>query len=243
DVCLPCTHTRFFSPRNATSSRHSSLSLRTATNSSNQKNPSSMATMAAMAILTARCPAPNLLTSSKATLTKPVSLLTLQNLPKGLAAAAASKTTITTIPSSLSDSAIAGTIFASLISSDAASAAQQIADVAEGDNRGLALLLPIVPAVLWVLYNILQPALNQLNRMRTEKAVVVSLGLGGGLAAAGFMSTPGASAAEIMAVADASSSGDNRGLLLLFVVAPAILWVLYNILQPALNQLNRMRSG
>ncbi|CAL9137714.1 unnamed protein product [Musa acuminata var. zebrina] len=195
-----------------------------------------------MAILTARFPAPNLLTSSKATLTKPVSLLSLQNLPKGLAAAAAaSKTTITTIPSSLS--AIAGAMFASLISSDAASAAQQIADVAEGDNRGLALLLPIVPAVLWVLYNILQPALNQLNRMRTEKAAVVSLGLGGGLAAAGFIPTPGASAAEIMAVADASSSGDNRGLLLLFVVAPAILWVLYNILQPALNQLNRMRSG
>ncbi|RWV98224.1 hypothetical protein BHE74_00025269 [Ensete ventricosum] len=139
-------------------------------------------------------PAPNLLTSSKATVTKPVSLLSLQNLPKGLAAAAASMTTI-------------------------------------------------VPAVLWVLYNILQPALNQLNRMRSAKAVVVGLGLGGGLAAAGFMSTPGVSADEIMAVADASSSGDSRGLLLLFVVAPAILWVLYNILQPALNQLNRMRSG
>ncbi|RWW67302.1 hypothetical protein BHE74_00025273 [Ensete ventricosum] len=122
-------------------------------------------------------PAPNLLTSSKATVTKPVSLLSLQNLPKGLAAAAASMTTI-------------------------------------------------VPAVLWVLYNILQPALNQLNRMRSAKAVVVGLGLGGGLAAAGFMSTPGVSADEIMAVADASSSGDSRGLLLLFVVAPAILWVL-----------------
>ncbi|URE41789.1 photosystem II core complex proteins psbY [Musa troglodytarum] len=169
------------------------------------------------------------------TLTKPVSLLSLQNLPQGLAAAAASKTTITTIPSSLSARAIAGAIFGSLSSSDAASAAQQIADVAEGDNRGLALLLPIVPAVLWVLYNILQPALNQLNRMRTEKAVVVSLGLGGG-------STPGASADEITAMADASSSGDSRGLLLLFVVAPPILWVLDNILQPALNQLNRMRS-
>ncbi|THU70802.1 hypothetical protein C4D60_Mb08t28840 [Musa balbisiana] len=199
--------------------------------------------MATMAILTARCPAPNLLTSSKPTLTKPVSLLSLQNLPKGLAAAAAPKTTITTTPSSLSATAIAGAIFASLSSSDAAFAAQQIADVAEGDNRGLALLLPIVPAVLWVLYNILQPALNQLNRMRTEKAVVVGLGLGGGLAAAGFMSTQGASADEIMTVADASSSDDSRGLLLLFVVAPAILWVLYNILQPALNQLNRMRSG
>jgi photosystem II PsbY protein len=28
----------------------------------------------------------------------------------------------------------------------------------------------------------------------------------------------------------------------LIVVAPAILWVLYNILQPALNQINKMRS-
>ncbi|KAJ8491948.1 hypothetical protein OPV22_013669 [Ensete ventricosum] len=83
----------------------------------------------------------------------------------------------------------------------------------------------------------------QRQPMRSAKAVVVGLGLGGGLAAAGFMSTPGVSADEIMAVADASSSGDSRGLLLLFVVAPAILWVLYNILQPALNQLNRMRSG
>ncbi|WP_369294417.1 photosystem II protein Y [Klebsiella pneumoniae] len=26
------------------------------------------------------------------------------------------------------------------------------------------------------------------------------------------------------------------------MVAPAILWVLYNILQPALNQINKMKS-
>ncbi|PNX78334.1 photosystem II core complex proteins psbY chloroplastic-like, partial [Trifolium pratense] len=50
-----------------------------------------------------------------------------------------------------------------------------------------------------------------------------------------------AMASEIAAIAEAGSS-DNRGQLLLFVVAPAILWVLYNILQPALNQINRMRS-
>jgi len=43
-------------------------------------------------------------------------------------------------------------------------------------------------------------------------------------------------------IADAAAGSDNRGQLLLFVVAPAIVWVLYNILQPALNQLNRMRS-
>ena len=70
--------------------------------------------------------------------------------------------------------------------------------------------------------------------------MIIGLGLGG-LAASGFMSTPEASASEIAMIADAASS-DNRGTLLLFVVAPALLWVAYNILQPALNQLNRMRS-
>lgn len=130
---------------------------------------------------------------------------------------------------------------------DAAFAAQQIADIAEGDNRGLALLLPLVPAIGWVLFNILQPALNQLNRMRTEKGIIVGLGLGlgGGLAAGGLLSVPSASAGELASIADAAaaSSSDGRGQLLLFVIAPAIGWVLFNILQPALNQLNRMRSG
>ncbi|WOK96588.1 hypothetical protein Cni_G05295 [Canna indica] len=146
-------------------------------------------------------------------------------------------------PPSLTAAAAAGAIFSALSYSDAAFAAQQIAELAaEGDNRGLALLLPIAPAIAWVLFNILQPALNQLNRMRTEKGLVVGLGLGGGLAAAELiMSTPSASAGEIAAIADAAP-GDNRGLLLLFVVAPAIAWVLYNILQPALNQLNRMSA-
>lgn len=77
--------------------------------------------------------------------------------------------------------------------------------------------------------------------MRT-KGIIVGLGLGlGGWAGSGFMSTPDASASEIAAIADAAGS-DSRGQLLLIVVAPAILWVLYNILQPALNQINKMRS-
>ncbi|KAB8107204.1 hypothetical protein EE612_041830, partial [Oryza sativa] len=113
------------------------------------------------------------------------------------------------------------------------------------DNRGLALLLPIAPAIAWVLYNILQPALNQLNRMRSEQVLVAGLGLGAA-AGAGLAFPPEASAAQevarLAAEAAAAEGGDNRGLLLLFVVAPAIAWVLYNILQPALNQLNRMRS-
>lgn len=72
--------------------------------------------------------------------------------------------------------------------------------------------------------------------------MIIGLGLGG-LAASGFMATPphASALAEIAMIGDATST-DNRGTLLLFVVTPAIAWVLYNILQPALNQINRMKS-
>ncbi|XP_038891337.1 photosystem II core complex proteins psbY, chloroplastic-like [Benincasa hispida] len=175
------------------------------------------ATMATMAILNAKCFTPNKTPLLPSKPTRPISLPSLPFPTKP----------------SLAGTAIAGAIFSTFSSGDAAFAAQQIADLAEGDNRGLALLLPLIPAVAWVLFNILQPALNQINRMRTEKAVIVGLGLGG-LLASGLVGTPEAMAAE--------ASSDGRGQLLLIVVAPAIAWVLYNILQPALNQLNRMRS-
>ncbi|RYQ83130.1 hypothetical protein Ahy_B10g101750 isoform B [Arachis hypogaea] len=194
------------------------------------------ATIATMAMVNAKCLNTN---SPKPTF----SLLSLENLPKGIATTKSSNPV--NLSTSMAGTAIAGAIFSTLGASDAAFAAQQIADIADGDNRGLALLLPIIPAIAWVLFNILQPALNQLNRMRSSKGVIVGLGLGlGGLSASGILWTPEASAAVSndlgMIAADAAS--DNRGQLLLFVVAPAILWVLYNILQPALNQLNRMRS-
>ncbi|KAF8399834.1 hypothetical protein HHK36_015730 [Tetracentron sinense] len=191
------------------------------------------ATIATMAMLNARClstNSPKTFNPIKPAAMKP--MISLQNLPKGLTASKSS--------ASLAGTAIAGTIFSTLSSCDPALAAQQIAEIAEGDNRGLALLLPIIPAIAWVLFNILQPAINQINRMQNTKGIIVGLGLGG-VAASSFISVPDASASEIAMIADASSS-DNRGLLLLFVVAPAILWVLYNILQPALNQLNRMKS-
>ncbi|KAL7171630.1 hypothetical protein ACSBR2_036318 [Camellia fascicularis] len=191
------------------------------------------ATIATMAMLNAKCFTtpkthnPSKPTTKLPTTTTSTSLLSIQNLPKGL--------TISN-PSPLSSTALAGAIFATLTSCDPAMAAQQIADIAEGDNRGLALLLPIIPAIAWVLFNILQPALNQVNKMRSIRGVIIGLGGIGGLAAAsGFMSTPHAMAA-------AQASSDNRGQLLLFVISPAILWVLFNILQPALNQLNKMRS-
>ncbi|XP_061994400.1 photosystem II reaction center proteins PsbY, chloroplastic [Rosa rugosa] len=190
------------------------------------------ATMATtMAIMNAKCLSTTTNSSSKLipnlkpiTITKPISLLSIQNLPKGL-----------------TSSALAGAIFATISASEPALAAQQIAQIAEGDNRGLALLLPIIPAIAWVLFNIFQPALNQINRM-VNKSVIIGLGLGG-LAASGFVSTPEASANEMAMIGEAAAkAGDSRGQLLLIVVAPAILWVLYNILQPALNQLNKMRS-
>ncbi|CAK7332453.1 unnamed protein product [Dovyalis caffra] len=194
------------------------------------------ATMATMAVLNAKCLSINSnknINPTKASSTKPISLLSMQNLPKGLTISKPADNI------TLAGTAVAGAIFTTLSSCDPAFAAQQIAEIAEGDNRGLALLLPIIPAIAWVLFNILQPALNQISRMRETKGVIIGLGLGG-LAASGFMSTPDASASEIAMIADATS--DSRGTLLLFVVIPAILWVLYNILQPALNQLERMRS-
>ncbi|PNY07946.1 photosystem II core complex proteins psbY chloroplastic-like [Trifolium pratense] len=163
-------------------------------------------------------------------------ITTTQNQPKGLISIENTKFVSPSL-------AIAGAIFSSLATSDAAFAAQQIAEIAEGDNRGIALLLPLIPAIAWVLFNILQPALNQINRMRSTRGVIVGLGLGlGGLAASGMVSEASASEIGSIAEAAAAAGSDNRGTLLLFVVAPAILWVLYNILQPALNQINRMRN-
>ncbi|KAK4381947.1 Photosystem II core complex proteins psbY, chloroplastic [Sesamum angolense] len=183
---------------------------------------------ATMATSMPKCFNPNTKSNNPSKPTKQAPLLlSMQTLPKALTT------------KSLAGTAVAGAVFSALSTASPALAAQQLAEIAEGDNRGIALLLPLVPAVLWVLYNILQPALNQINRMRSTKGVMVGLGLGG-LAASRFLHPAEASAGEIAALAEAAA--DNRGQLLLFVVAPAIVWVLYNILQPALNQINRMRS-
>ncbi|XP_052184205.1 photosystem II core complex proteins psbY, chloroplastic [Diospyros lotus] len=191
-----------------------------------------------MAMLNAKC-----FSNSKPLKPTPKPAATLLSLPSLPKAPSSSSKSLNHDNPTLS-AALAGAIFTTLSSSDPAMASQQIAQIAEGDNRGLALLLPLIPAIAWVLFNILRPALNQIDRMRSTKGVIIGLGLGG-LAASQFIATtPHASAAagasEIAMVADAAS--DNRGQLLLFVIAPAVLWVLYNILQPALNQINRMRS-
>ncbi|KAI4385164.1 hypothetical protein MLD38_003221 [Melastoma candidum] len=188
------------------------------------------ASMASMAMLNAK-PLPTIKNNKLPAAAKPAStaprrVLPLEAAKQGLSAS----------------SALAGAMFATFAASEPALAVQQIAEIADGDSRGTALLLPIIPALVWVLYNILQPALNQLNRMRETKGVIVGLGLGG-IGAFAAAERAHAAVSEVFgAIAADAPQSDNRGQLLLIVVTPALLWVAYNILRPALNQLERMRS-
>ncbi|MCO5548952.1 hypothetical protein L7F22_002416 [Adiantum nelumboides] len=136
-------------------------------------------------------------------------------------------------------SAMAAALFASLASADSAMAAQEIMSLAADDNRGLALLLPLIPAVGWVLFNILQPALNQLDRMKSAKGLAVGLGAG---AASSLLIPLRADAVAQEFASLAAADNDSRGFLVLLVLAPAVGWVLFNILKPGLNQLDRMKS-
>ncbi|KAG0621605.1 hypothetical protein M758_3G034100 [Ceratodon purpureus] len=132
---------------------------------------------------------------------------------------------------------IAGAMFAAMATSESAMAAQQMMALAEGDNRVVALLIPLVPAIGWVLFNILKPALNQVDKMRSAKGLVAGAGLG---ALATLVAAPHADAVqEIAQVADS----DARGLIIIGLLLPAIGWVLFNILRPALNQIEKMQSG
>jgi photosystem II PsbY protein len=132
---------------------------------------------------------------------------------------------------------IAGAMFAAMATSESAMASQQIMALAEGDNRVVALLIPLVPAIGWVLFNILKPALNQVDKMRSAKSLVAGAGLG---ALATLVAAPHADAVqEIAQVADS----DARGLIIIGLLLPAIGWVLFNILRPALNQIEKMQSG
>ena len=51
-----------------------------------------------------------------------------------------------------------------------AQAANEVSELAAGDNRLLILTVIFVPALGWVAFNILGPALNQLANMATQNA-------------------------------------------------------------------------
>lgn len=132
--------------------------------------------------------------------------------------------------------ALAASLFSMLATSPSANAAQEVMQLAT-DARPALLLFPLAAAIGWVLFNILQPGLNQFNKMRGVKAVAGGLGLG---AAASLFGTPSADAAQEFA--QLAEGSDYRPLILLVILGPAIGWVLFNILQPALRQFDNMNK-
>merc|ERR1739847_66392 len=110
-----------------------------------------------------------------------------------------------------------------LAHTESAQAAQEVMELA-ADNRANILLFLFAPALGWVGFNILQPFLRQVDNMNdknSRRSVVGALGLAG-LALAHTESAQAAQ--EVMQVA-----ADNRASILLFLFAPALGWVGFNI--------------
>lgn len=122
---------------------------------------------------------------------------------------------------------------ASLLLAAQANASTEVMELAAGDNRTGIILALFLPVVGWVGFNILQPALNQLDSMK--KGLAGGVGLG----AASLLAAQSADAAEVMQLA----AGDNRTGIILALFLPVVGWVGFNILQPALNQLDSMKKG
>jgi hypothetical protein len=88
------------------------------------------------------------------------------------------------------------TTVSTLLAAGNAQAAQEVAALAARDNRASTLLLLLAPALGWVAFNILAPALNQLKGMQNAKR---SAAIGLGLSAAALLSAQNADAAEEIA--------------------------------------------
>jgi photosystem II PsbY protein len=126
----------------------------------------------------------------------------------------------------------AGLSAAALVAAPRSDAAQEALQLAASDNRLGIIATLFLPVVGWVLFNIFGPAKNQLDNMG-RRGLVAGLGL----SAAALLSSESAEAAEEVAQLAAS---DNRFLIIATLFVPAVAWVLFNILGPALNQLKNM---
>lgn len=124
------------------------------------------------------------------------------------------------------------TAVSTLLAAGNAQAAQEVAALAARDNRASTLLLLLAPALGWVAFNILSPALNQLKGMQNAKR---SAAIGLGLSAAALLSAQNADAAE--EIAQLAAGRDNRVFIIATLFVPVVGWVGFNILGPALNQL------
>ena len=163
--------------------------------------------------------------------------------------------------------AAAGTAISTLLAAGNAQAAQEIANLAARDNRAGTLALLLAPALGWVAFNILGPALNQFKGMQVTKR---SAAVGLGLSAAALLATQSADAAEeiaqvfqealilqlftmiastllidslgcVMLQLSEAAGRDNRVLIIATLFLPVVGWVGFNILGPALNQLKGMQ--
>jgi photosystem II PsbY protein len=142
-----------------------------------------------------------------------------------------------------------GLTAASLMATQSAEAAQQVADLAASDNRFGTIALLAVPVLGWVGFNILNPLQNQLDTMSSGGYAGVASGgakkatkkrgiaAGLGLTAASLMAAQSAEAAQ--QVADLAASDNRFGIIALLAV-PVLGWVGFNILGPLQNQLNAM---
>ena len=84
-----------------------------------------------------------------------------------------------------------------------------------------------------MLFNILGPALNQVDNMQDKKK-----GIAGAVGLASLMAAGQADAAqEVMDVAI-----DGRFGILLLLLGPAVGWVLFNIAGPAFNQVDNLNK-
>ncbi len=114
---------------------------------------------------------------------------------------------IVPVQASLIKLAGVSTAVSTLLAAGNAQAAQEVAALAARDNRASTLLLLLAPALGWVAFNILSPALNQLKGMQNAKR---SAAIGLGLSAAALLSAQNADAAEEIAqvrcVADSITS-------------------------------------
>ena len=111
--------------------------------------------------------------------------------------------------------------------------------VAAGDNRIATIALLFVPALGWVGFNMLQPLLNQLERMNESNGRSVAATVGLGAAASLLMAQNAEAASQVAEIA----AGDNRIATIALLFVPALGWVGFNMLQPLLNQLERMNES
>ena len=131
-----------------------------------------------------------------------------------------------------------------------ANAAQDLATLSASDNRFGLIFLLFAPVLGWAAYNILQPALGQLDKMSSRSGASVVKKARAALKKRGVAAGVGLGAAFSLLLAERASAAnevaqlaaDNRSGIIFLLFVPVLGWAAFNILQPALGQLDKMSS-